>query len=477
MLQTQLENIIQSLPLLQVVIWLSALFILLILGGLWKTARPYIPFAGMLGISVGILLLWNIPRGASGPMLGMIQTEALRFFHIVPMAAGILALWIGYWDKQDPWKPTATALVVFMVLGAHLLILSAHAIVLYLAIEILSIGAYILTAQSLKKQHIEAGIKYLLFGGVASATMIYGISLLYGATGSLYLKDLLCGRWQSESILLGNLGLLFMTAGLLFKLAAAPLHLWAPDVYQAVPSSIAAFLSTVPKAAGIVVLMQWASWIPNELDFWPKMIAIVAIASMVLGNVSAFWQTSSKRMLAYSSIAHAGFLLVPVVSSTGGMGEHDLPLAFYLGVYVMMNFAAFTSVQLVETQNGNDLLSSFSGRGREFPLWGILMLITALSLVGLPVTAGFTAKMLIFSGLWESYQQTMATWHLALLLIGLVNTVIALFYYLKIPYYMFFKEEQAPDAPSIPPAIEFSLILMGGALLLFFFKPDWLWWA
>ena len=477
MLQQQLENILQSLPLLQVGAWLALLFVLLILGSFWKKAHAYLPWAAMLGLGVGLSLLWNIPQEASTAMLGMLHNEASRFFHILPIASGILALWLGYWDRERPWKPTATALLVFMVLGAHLLLLSAHALPFYLSVEMLSIGAYILTAQSLKKHQVEAGIKYLIFGSVASASMLYGISLLYGGAGSLYLRDLLCVQFTGDSALLSNLGLLLMTGGLLFKLAAVPLHIWAPDVYQSVPSSVAAFFSTAPKAAGVVVLMRWAGWIPAEMDFWPKMMAFVAIASMLIGNVSAFWQKSSKRLLAYSSIAHAGFMLVPVVSSTGQMGAHDLLLAFYLGVYVMMNYAAFASVQIIETQNGDDLLTSFSGRGREFPLWGVLMLVTALSLVGLPVTAGFTAKMLVFSGLWESYQQTMEGWHLALLIIGLANTVLALFYYLKIPYFMFFKDEQTPDTPSIPPAVEFSLILIGGALLLFFFKPDWLWWA
>ncbi len=478
MLKEQLSEIIQALPMLKVAIGLSALYLLLVLGSLFKKLHRSLPWVAMGGFVIAIVLLWDIPMGYPPQMLGMIHTQTFRFFHLIPMVGGILTLWLGFWDRENSWKPTSVMLLVFMVLGAHLLLLSAHALLFYLSIEILSIGAYLLTAQSLKRQSTEAGIKYLLFGGVASAVMIYGISLLYGVSGSLNLRALLETVFEGNGGLMGKIGVAFLTIGVLFKLAAAPMHIWAADVYQTVPSSIAAFFSTVPKVAAIVIMMRWATWVPEgDSQFWPQLLALAALASMFIGNASAFFQQSSKRLLAFSSVAHAGFLLVPVISSTGRMGSHDLPLAFYVAVYVMMNYAAFAGVQMSENHNGNDLLKGFEGRGREFPLWGAIMLIIALSLTGLPVTAGFTAKMLIFSGMWESYQQTEEGWQLALLVLGLANTVIALFYYLKIPYLMFFKEEQSPDKPNMQPALEFSLIVMGGALLIFFFKPDWLWWV
>jgi NADH-quinone oxidoreductase subunit N len=474
MLLKQLENLVQSWPLLQTAAWLSVLMVLMVVGGWYRPARPWIPTLGILGLFMGLWITAQTPNSGSYPMLGTVHLDTLRFLHYLCLGSGIWVLWAGLWGAQRVWTPVSSALLVMMVLGAHLALLASHATLLYVGIEMISVGAYLLTAHTLRKPAVEAGLKYLIFGGTASAVMLYGFSLLYGASGSLYLKTLLQPDWASDG-LLAHIGLAMATGGLLFKIAAVPFHLWAPDVYESVPSPVAAFFSVVPKVAGIGVLMQWSAWIGGE-SAWPQWLALVSLGSMFLGNASALWQTGAKRMLAYSSIAHAGFLLVPVVSSTGSMGSHTLPLAFYLGVYALMNFAAFIGVQIVEAQNGTDALTAFRGRGREFPLWGGLMVVVALSLVGLPVTAGFTAKLLIFSGLWETYQQSGDSLQFWLLVLGLGNAVIALFYYLKIPYYMFFHHEQSPDRPEMPAVLEFSLLVLSGALLLFFFKPDWLWW-
>jgi NADH-quinone oxidoreductase subunit N len=227
--------------------------------------------------------------------------------------------------------------------------------------------------------------------------------------------------------------------GFLYKIAAVPMHAWSPDVYEASPMPVVAYFSVVPKLAGLAALIRFTQAIPAsasaEVLRWENVLALVAMLSITVGNFSALWQRHPKRLMAYSSIAQAGFLLVGVVSA----GNDGVRLAlFYASVYMAANFLVFIYLQYFESK-GLNTLESFSGIGRSTSLQSILLLIGLITLTGLPPTAGFTAKLFVFSSLWEFYAASGKPILLWLLIFGLLNTVVSLFYYIRIPYYAFIR--------------------------------------
>jgi NADH-quinone oxidoreductase subunit N len=362
------------------------------------------------------------------------------------------------------------ALLISMVLGLCLMTMSVNLLMIYLSIEIVSISSYILTAIEKNKKGLESGLKYILFGATSSAVMLYGMSLLYGMTGTLDITspDFSRGLTQIDMVA-STVAIVLTISGFLFKVSAAPFHIWTPDVYESAPTSVVAFFSVAPKIAGFLVAIRFYAAIPDQLQ---NITAVLALASITFGNFSALWQTDAKRMLAYSTIAHTGFILIGLVSmSQLGMNA----IVFYLVIMLFTNLAAFLLIDFVEATNNkqsisalvgvfsnnlpNDLLDyasqsktptkaefnnstiqQFRGIGRVNPFYGIMMLIVMVSLAGLPPTAGFLAKLNIFTALWESYQTTHESVMLWLFIFGLMNTAVSLFFYLKIPFMMFFKE-------------------------------------
>lgn len=373
-----------------------------------------------------------------------------------------------------------------LLLGTSLMVMSANLLMLYLSIEIVSICSYILTNFNFDKKSAEAGIKYLLFGGVASGLMLYGISLIYGFSGTLFLEDpaLVHHLSQIPSFALIP-ALLLIAAGLLFKVSAVPFHIWAPDVYEGAPTPVVALFSVVPKIAGIAVLLRFTGFFDALktqmllLD-WQWIGSIIAIITIVVGNFAALSQPNAKRMMAYSSIAHSGFLLVGVIAYSEFGTDSVL---FYAAIYLLMNFAAFLLIKMISRKTGYEYIKDYKGLGAKFPLLAVLMLIVMISLTGLPPTAGFTAKLFIFSALWQTYQSSGSTIMMLLLLIGLFNTVVSLFYYLKIPYYMFFKQKEGEALELKEPQSTYRMINVADKVMVFvlvipllilFFKANWL---
>ena len=317
-------------------------------------------------------------------------------------------------------------------------------------------------------------MKYVLFGGVASATMLYGMSWLYGFTSTLDItSEQFTIGLQGAAPLPLAIALVMVLGGFVFKLGAFPFHIWSPDVYEAAPTPVVAVFSTLPKLAALTVIFRFITNVHVVAAFdWQLWLGIIATLSMTVGNFSALWQKNAKRMLAYSSIAHAGFLLVGLLAySTAG----NVATIFYASVYLLMNFGAFLLVIWLQKMVGSTNIRDFSGLGNQYPYLSTLVLIVMLALTGLPPTAGFSAKLLIFSSLWETWQGGGNPLLLWIFIFGLFNTVLALFYYLKIPYYLFFKKNQAS---CISERFQWSTVVWGTIfilpLLLLFFKPDWL---
>ena len=361
--------------------------------------------------------------------------------------------------------------VLMILLGAMVVIQTTNLLIFYLGIEIVSITSYILIAFGFKKEGFEAGIKYLLFGALSSGIMLYGISLIYGLSGSLQVSDLL---FVNTSSLSSNMWLVaaisMFGVGLLFKLALAPMHIWTPDVYQAGPTAIVGYLSVIPKVAVLTFILSFLTFSGlGSIDWdWQLVLVVVAIASMTIGNFSALRQSNIKRLMAYSSIAHAGFLLVGVVAG-GDFGVQTT--LFYLFVYGLMNLSSFYFIAIVE-KDGVERVDQLAGLGRSMPVTGVAILIVMVALVGLPPTSGFTAKLLIFSSLWQAYAQEGDAFMLVLMVVGILNAGVSLFYYLKIPYFMFVKAASGEMKKSVATTDVLGMTFLAFLVLLIFFKPD-----
>ena len=385
-------------------------------------------------------------------------------------ASGILTVCMSLRDvKQQKRTAEYYALLVAVVLGAHLLVMSINFIMVFISIELISLSSYVLAGFAFSRRGAEGSFKYFLFGSVASAIMLYGFTILYGLTGEL---SFVAPRFAEEVV--GNKSsLLFFSAlmalaGFLYKIGAAPLHPWAPDVYEAAPIPVIAFFSVVPKLAGIGVLTKFSialSSMAHPLYDWQNTLALIAILSLIVGNFSALWQRDPKRLMAYSSIAQSGFLLVGI-SAFSAQGLHFL--LFYATIYAAANFLVFVYLQYFDSR-GFASLESFSGIGKTALVPSIFILIGLIALTGLPPTAGFTAKFFVFSSLWESYQLTGKTTLLWLLIFGLLNTVVSLFYYIRIPYYAFVKHGSgSAEANFLRFENLFGLLLVVVILFLFF---------
>lgn len=332
-------------------------------------------------------------------------------------------------DHTEPGREKS-ALLLSLGLGAFLMVLSRHYLIMLIGIELVSMSSYVLVAMNGRKLGYEAGIKYLLFGALATAIMLYGISLIYGLTGSLGFAI-----FPTGNALLVVIAIMVLI-GILFKLGAAPMHIWTPDVYQATPTSTVALFSVVPKLAGIGLLLNWLQatglW-QNQLVQYT--LALVAILSITIGVLSAIWQHNLKRLMAYSAIANAGFLLLGIIPGTElGISA----VIFYAIIYFFMNYLTFYLLAGWEALGWAEL-QDFSGRAKNNYHAAILILIAMISLTGLPPTAGFTGKLLLFSSLWTGLDQPVIQIVFA---VALLSTVVSLFFYLKIPYQMIFKSSE-----------------------------------
>ncbi len=409
---------------------------------------------------------------------GMVTLNSLAAFWKMLFSVGALLTILMNQSKASRWKTAEYHMMIITItLGANLLAMSSNLLMIYISIEIISITSYILTTFSFEKKSSEAGIKYFLFGAVASAIMIYGMSLLYAVTLTL---DFM-GQLFTDALLQANplpviVGSVMLVAGFIYKIAAAPLHVWSPDVYTAAPTPVVAFFSVVPKLAGFAILIKLILVI-NLFGLgpihWPTIIAILAMITILIGNFSALWQNNVKRLLAYSSIAHSGFLLAGFAAFSQPALQNVL---FYAVVYLIMNIATFMIVNYFERNKGITNVADYAGLVVKYPFLTVLLAILFISLTGIPPTGGFTAKLLIFTSIWESYSQTDNQWLLYLLVFGLLNTVISLFFYLKVPFYMIFRTaDKEMNNDKIKFGIEnyFAGILVL-AILLIFFKPEWL---
>ena len=319
---------------------------------------------------------------------------------VIVYGAGLITLLASLGWRTAGQRPAEyVALLMIAAAGMSMLAVANTFMSLFVALELFSITLYLLCAfETRSRASLESGLKYLVLGSVGSAVLLYGMAFLYGATGSLRFDEVSVALGQGEyDGVLALIGSAMLLAGLCFKVAAVPFHMWTPDVYEGAPTPIAGFMSAATKAAAFTVLVRvLVEALPSQSDYWEPALAAIAIASMVLGNVAALTQRNVKRMLAYSSIGHAGYLLIAVIS---GGDLSTRALLFYLAVYSATSVGAFAVVAVRERETGEPVtLDTIKGWGFSRPLLGVLMAIFLLSLAGFPPTGGFLAKLYIFGG-------------------------------------------------------------------------------
>lgn len=409
----------------------------------------------LIGFACSSFFLIEQLENTGSGFFGMLHIDNLAIYSRLIIAVGAMLTALFIRQRHGHNNGDVYTILIAATIGIFLLTMSTHWLVIFIGIETVSIASYILVGYfSVGKQQSEAAMKYALFGSVCAAVMLYGLSLVYGLTGNLDFSSTqhLQGLMAAPDTII-SIAMLFIFVGFGFKLGFVPLHVWTPDVYQGAPTAITAFLSTLPKLAAIVLLARfyqaWSStqFYFSELSSW--FIIILAIVTMLVGNLAALRQNDAKRMMAYSSIGHTGFLLMAIFAY-----QHAFDyLLFYLVAYVLMNFAAFLFIDHVEQRTQSSSLLSYSGLGKKMPITFTAFTLVGVSLIGLPPTMGFVGKLFVFTAVFDNYQESKATLVLLMLVVGALTSVISLFYYFRIPLYAFLrettKEQQQINKPTL----------------------------
>jgi len=402
--------------------------------------KDYLGILSLIGVLIAcVFSLTQIGSVKSGFEGMFISDGYALFFKITFLIIAFLTILIsmGYAQREGIGFGEYYALILFATLGMMLMAAGTHLIIIFLGLETMSISIYILAGMMREdRRSVEAALKYFLLGAFATGFLLYGIALIYGATGSLYLKDV-ASYIASKNLLRSPMllmSLVFLTVGFGFKIASVPFHMWTPDVYEGAPTSITAFMATGVKAAGFSALVRvFFSALPSFRPDWTSIMWLIAVATMTVGNIVAISQTNIKRMLAYSSIAHAGYILVAFVAGNdlGASG-----ILFYLMAYAFMNLGAFTVVILLGKKGEeNTLISDYAGIGFKYPLLAAAMTIFLLSMAGIPPLGGFMAKFYVFSAAVKSKFYWLA-------ILGVLNSAVSVYYYLRVTVVMYFRESE-----------------------------------
>lgn len=372
---------------------------------------------------------------------GMVTVDPMGVFFKVLLIGASLLIVASFGSAREMvglGQGEFHALLLAVTLSNLLLAASSDLAMLYLALEMVSITSYVMVAYMKgDRMSNEASLKYVLFGAVSTGAMLYGLSLLYGMTGTTTfagIQEKLAAGVAADNLVTVYLVAIFIFAGFGFKTAVAPFHFWCPDVYQGAPTPVTAFLSVAPKAAGFAVMLRFffgglstgnaAEWAFRETINWPEILIVVSVLTMTVGNVAALTQTNMKRLLAYSSIAHAGYILMGVVALSENGAR---AIMIYLLAYLFMNLGAFLVVTLIHAHEGTFDLRDYPGMHRRAPLLTAAMAVFLLSLMGIPPLVGFMGKLYVFGAIIEKGPRF---WWFAV--VGAVNAAVAAYYYARV---------------------------------------------
>lgn len=487
-----MANLYQSLVLIRPEIVLSIALIVLVACDLIfhkdKKLIPYIALGGL--ILTGIFLVANSGVNAfafiqSGLMskIGLVAVDGFgTYFKLLIVITSVFIVFFSF-SSDEIQKITDRvgeyyALIFGMILGMFFIVSATDLILIYLSMEMMSLSSYVLAGfTKLRDRNSEAALKYLIYGSVSSGLMLFGISLVYGLTGStnLYVINMMLQSPNANLFTLAFANILIF-AGIGYKISAAPFHFWTPDVYEGAPITITAYLSVASKAAGFALLIRFikttyvsfvdpvGSWQLIPVFDWKSVLVALSILTMTLGNFSAIWQNNIKRMLAFSSIAHAGYLMLGlVVFSNGGL----MAILIYFAIYLIMNLGAFLVVMLIANKTGSEDIDDYNGLGHTSPFLGIAMVIFLVSLTGLPPTAGFIGKLYLFIALVDAKMFAVAV-------IALLNSVVSLYYYVRVIKHMYLvKPEKEPVAvlPNLHDTVLLTVLVVPVLLFGIYFQP------
>src|SRR6187431_511606 len=453
----------QLLPVLPELVLAAGAMALLMLGayrGGEGTTRLVTGLSIALLVVVGVLVYLQ-PAGKTVTFGGsFIVDDFARFMKILALIGSAVTLILSTEFLSDPSRRIFEypILVLLSTLGMMVLISAADLIMLYLGLELMSLALYVVAASNRDNaKSTEAGLKYFVLGALSSGMLLYGASLIYGFTGTVEFAGI------AASVKTGSVGivfgLVFLLAGLCFKVSAVPFHMWTPDVYEGAPTPVTAFFASAPKVAALAVFTRVVlTAFPGIVSQWQQIVVFVAIASMVLGSFAAIGQTNIKRLMAYSSIGHMGFALVGLAAGTveGAQG-----VLVYIAIYVAMTLGTFTVI-LAMRRNGQPMeqISDFAGLSRTNPLLAFVFAMLLFSLAGIPPLAGFFAKWYVFVAAIKAGLFTLAV-------VGVLTSVVGAFYYLTIIKVMYFDE---PVGQIEPMRLELRTVLaVAGLFNIFFF--------
>jgi NADH-quinone oxidoreductase subunit N len=444
---------------------LAGLGIVIVILDLAIKRKGILAVISVAGLAVPLafsIALWGDVTGEPGGQMSgifnsLVVDKFSLFFKFLVM--GIVALVVlasvDYVSRLRLFQGEYYALMLFSAAGMMLLASTTELISIYIALELTALPLAALAAFLRNSRSSEAGIKFLLLSAMSSAVLLYGMVLTFGFTGTTHLSEILQHHSTSSyaAVPFGSyallLGVVMMVAGFGFKIASVPFHMWIPDVYEGAPTPITAYLSVASKAAGFAVILRvfYLAFGDMSAD-WGALFAVLSALSMTLGNLVAIAQTNIKRMLAYSTVAHAGYLMiglaaiavrVPLEETTIGPSS----ILFYLCAYAVTNLAAFFAIIAISTRTGSDLISDYAGMGRRAPLLALVLAFALVSLIGIPPAAGFMGKLYVFSAAVKSDLVWLA-------IVGVVNSVISSYYYLRVVKTMYMtppaSEERLPVA-------------------------------
>lgn len=447
----------------------------------WVTGAASL--VGLAAAAVSVIWLWGSTADVSQAFNGMIVLDSLRLgFTLVFLLVAALTIFVSMMWVEGEHLPAGEfqSLLLFATSGMMLMASGGDLVIIFLGLEILSIATYVMAGfRRTDVRSNESAMKYFILGSFSSAFLLYGIALIYGATatsaglpGTTNILEIARRLPDAQFPLLLFAGAAMLLVGFGFKIATAPFHVWTPDVYEGAPTAVTSFMAAGPKAAGFAAFMRvfvfafpfvvatGTKTVPSQLhDAWLGALVVLAIITMTVGNVAAIAQNNVKRMLAYSSIAHAGYALVGFVAA----GAADQPtqrdaaitaVTFYLLSYAVMNIGAFAVVQLIaRVGDRRTEVEDYNGIGFQSPALAFLLALFLLSLLGMPLTAGFIGKLMVFRAAVDRGYYT-------LVVIGVLNSAVSAYYYLRLIIVMFFRERTTVwNAPRVPASIALALVL------------------
>jgi NADH-quinone oxidoreductase subunit N len=420
--------------LLPLIVFAGAVIVILLDAFLKDSSRITYRFSllVLLAALVAAPFLWSRQGSAFGGMVVLDSFSLLATF-LFCLAALVTLLLL---DGNPLSISQFHSLLLLTLIGMILLVSGTHFLVLFIGLEILSLSVYVLAAFARRDPlSAESGMKYFLLGSFASAFFLYGVAFLYGATGSMQLNHIATAVTNANKTFL-FLGLVFLVVGYAFKISLAPFHMWTPDVYEGAPTPVTAFMAATVKAAALASLIRvflTAFPSPDISRFWMPIIWVLAVVTMSIGNLTAIWQNNLKRLLAYSSIAHAGYMLLGLLASPD---QAQQSILYYFAAYIFMNLGAFAVVAYLERTNGIITVDQYQSLAYRRPVLATCMMLFLVSLGGLPPTAGFFGKFYLFRAVLESG-------HVWAVVIAVLNSAISFYYYLRIVISMFTPEKEA----------------------------------